>query len=267
MFLMRRRERSRLVQRYKNTHYLKMDFFRAFVNKTFFLTVFGITLFLLLMERTQLHFRTDVVYIYDMLKMQRSYLLLFVFCVIPYGGCFCEDAEKRFFYPELIRGNCKNYVWSKIISSFTSGFLVGFFGVLLFFWIESVKYPVFLSGNYNSFFLEKGMGWLFLVEALVRESLLRGTLCAVTAAFSLCLRNKMFTMTFPMMFYYFFVNYISNWFSFPSYMNLYAVYSIFYEVWGNEWLDFFYAFFFSAVSLVFTGIWAEILMKREVRRR
>lgn len=178
-------------------NYIRMDMNRAFCSKEFFIAVSGIVILLYIIKNTQVRYPSDILYIYDGIKMQRMYLMIFIFCVLPYGACFCEDYEKKFYYPLLIRGRQRNYVWSKILTCFISGCITGSLGILLFLVSLNSQYPWFIEESSamkgllesgGGFFLTQNLPVLFFAEAAIKEGLLMGVLTVCTAFFSLFLK-------------------------------------------------------------------------------
>ncbi len=253
----------------RKTHYLVCDMKRAFLSGNFILAVAGTFVTLLFIAKTQVRFPRDVLYIYDGITMTRMALLVLIFGAIPYGVCFCEDFEHKYVYISVIRGDIKRYTWSKVLTVFISAFTAVAVGKLLFFVVMRLEYPWVLPDNsyYQSLLADVQFGSiiryspiLFFVEGVIRESLLGGVLAVCTAYGSLFFKNRLFVYTFPVMIYYFWINYIELWLKLPGQATICYIFGSFYRVWGREWLDFLYAF---AVGILLAGL-AGILMCRKI---
>ena len=259
----------------KKAHYLAGDMKREFLSGHFILAVAGTVVTLLFIAKTQVRFPQDILYIYDGVTMTRMALLVLVFGTIPYGICFCEDFEHKYIYISVIRGDIKRYVWSKLLAVFISAFAAMALGKLLFFLIMRLEYPWVLPDNsyYQSLLADVRYGSiiryspvLYFLEGIVRESLLGGVLAVCTAYGSLFFKNRLFVYTFPVMIYYFWINYIELWLGLPHQTTICYIFGSFYQIWSREWLDFLYAL---AVGILLAGLSGFLMHKKiteEIRR-
>ncbi|MBS6736369.1 MAG: hypothetical protein KH275_14500 [Clostridiales bacterium] len=49
-------------------------------------------------------------------KYGMLFMLSLVFASFPFSGCFCEDFENKYVYPQIERGNLNKYAISKIMT-------------------------------------------------------------------------------------------------------------------------------------------------------
>jgi hypothetical protein len=259
----------------KKARYFGCDMRRALFSGNFVLAAVGTFVTLVMIAETQVKFPQDVCFIYDGVKMTRMSLLALAFSAVPYGVCFCEDFEHKYIHVSVIRGGIKNYVWSKVFVIFISAWAAMAAGMILFFLFMRLRFPWVSQGNSSYLALladverESVIRYsplLFLVEGAVKESLLGGVLAVCTAYGSLFFKNRLFVYTFPVMFYYLWINYAGIWLRLPEQTELYRIFGIFYRVWRKEWMDFLYAIFVGSLLVCLLGLLISGKITNEIRR-
>lgn len=130
---------------------LKMSFMQLFSSPLFYLSIIGVTIlcFISIWERVSAsETRITVVYCFDIfIGLTMFKKLVVLFAAIPYVSSFCSDWKCQYIKPVVIRTGIKEYIWSKIITCFVSGFLTVFIGLILFIILLSFKMPIFPAEN------------------------------------------------------------------------------------------------------------------------
>lgn len=195
-------------------NYLKMDLYRAIFSWKFIIAYLGVLLSLFL-GCVEIHSLTNVLSVVSSVIFGISLLLCFIFSSLAYGSCFCEDFENNYFRCELIRGNTKKYVLSKVIIILITSILTIIIGLLLFVTILHLFIPwVDLSSSsnfhniveYGKFkFLLKNYYFIFYFVSLASLiGMLAGILSLISAYVSLYISNRLLILTIPSMSLYFF---------------------------------------------------------------
>ena len=123
--------------------YLKMDLYRVFTSAPFWLGVIGVYITMNLMAKVGQP-AIDVISRYKVMKFQSVTIAIFAFSSFAYGNALREDQEHHFWQNEILRGDLKSYIWSKVLSGFLAADITVFAGQLLFFQQDSFWHPLLM---------------------------------------------------------------------------------------------------------------------------
>jgi len=191
-------------------------------------------------------------------------VVILILETLPYGTAFCSDWENRYIRPAIMRSSPIKYALSKVISCFIGALLAGVLGRLLF---AALLLPFVnpVNPSTNSFVLSamnhpQGAQWFLanhhyftwiLIESLERS--LQGGIYATFAIFmSTKITNTFVTLAMPVIAYYMYLN-IANFFGFPNFLFMTAVFEndgIFPD---NLLLGVLYALFYAVLLSVLFG--------------
>lgn len=110
--------------------YLKMDLYRVFTSAPFWLGVIGVYITMNLMAKVGQP-AIDVISRYKVMKFQSVTIAIFAFSSFAYGNALREDQEHHFWQNEILRGDLKSYIWSKVLSGFLAADITVFAGQFL----------------------------------------------------------------------------------------------------------------------------------------
>ena len=245
--------------------YLFLDMKRAVISWKFLIAVLGVTLTFLLLGEKPSDFH-GIINIYQTNIDQIYALLVFVFCILPYGDGLCRDVECRFYQMMIIRGKVRNYAVSKAVSIFMVSTLTMVIGTGLYIFLLRIWYPqaVWLSegyvkGAFSGLILSGSYGfYLFLCS--IKMGFLTGILALVSVAASLYIANRLFALSLPIISFYM-LNYVSQMILYPYSFNW--VFNPLYEVYKDEWTTMAITVL---VTLLFFVMFTYIISRRLQRR-
>lgn len=201
------------------------------------------------------------------------FLLTLIFTTFAFGHCFCEDIEHSYIRFQVIRGNLRLYVISKVIVISLSAVFTMMMGMLLFVlvlrmnfpWIDLAEGTFETLAEYGSFrlFLKNGNYIVYFLFCGIQYGLLAAVLAVTAALFSLLYHDVLFVLSVPLI-----VRYLIQYYSdlLPGYdqLNPNAIYDISYNVWDHDWLSFAYAGGVSVLAIVLLGMAIFQMIKRQV---
>lgn len=183
--------------------------------------------------------------------------LAYTFCILPYALALCEDMEHHYVRYQVIRGNLKKYVFSKVAVIYLSSVAALLLGGCLFVlicrsqvpWIKEGYTDMELMRNtaYGQFFSGKHYG-IYCVIQMLHTSLLAGMLSVSAAFLSLYISNKVMVIALPVCAYQIWVEFAPD-----EYASVY-VFRTTVKLFAHDWQCFFYALFFSLLFTILCGI-------------
>lgn len=187
------------------THYICGDMKRLFQNPWFYIGILGVTAGLFYGQEGRA-LRDSVIASYWMSVSLSGLMILYLFCILPFGMVFCEDLEHQFLRYQIVRGNVVRYVVSKTVLIYLSSVLTMVMGTGIFALLARTKRPWFDETIPTGESLQSGaFGWLIgdghaFLYILIYASvlgLLAGMLSVLAAFLSLFLSNKVMVVALP----------------------------------------------------------------------
>ena len=199
---------------------LRSDFKRMFQGKSLWAAIV-ITAFLILiniMPETGADLGSGSLYYLARVRRGIGALLVAMtaLVVFPYGMSYREDLKNNYIHGLQIRGGLNGYVWSHVLVTALSAFLVVFLGYLLCFGILSVRLPLFrsyeledianraASGTLSGFepFLTTDAPVLYLLSSFGIEAMGYAFMAVFALMVSEKVENAFIVMAAPVMLYY-----------------------------------------------------------------
>ncbi|MCI7813165.1 MAG: hypothetical protein MR543_05725 [Robinsoniella sp.] len=206
----------------KRTKYFWMDLTRMVKGKRTYFAVAGVicALFYSLEERG---LRESVMNTYFMAVTLSGLMLAYLFCIVPYAFVFCEDLEHQYTRYQIIRGNLKKYVFSKVAVIYLSSVATMVLGTVVFVCVCSLKIPwipedieslnIMIQGAYGGL-IEQGHCLIYCLFYALQLGFLAGMISVFCAFISLFLSNKVMVAAMSVCVYQLgFVSYKGRYFS------------------------------------------------------
>lgn len=203
--------------------YLKTDFYRLVRSSQFYIAVGGV-LIVYLISTLQSMETGNVVEMFWIVKFYSFIICLFAASSFAFSNSLLEDVEHKFCDMAVMRGDCKSYVWAKVICCFFASMLAILLGTLIYAVLLRFRLPFFASQDdlmitsmirevdiFGNMVTEGGFIFYFFCSGIM-IGLLGGMLSLVSMWLSLIAKNKMFAICFPVFGYYLSVNYLSDLF-------------------------------------------------------
>lgn len=251
--------------------FLKADFYRLLTSGQFYIGILGIALVYLICGY-QATYLVDVYASYFYNGWFSTAIIIYAFCAVAFSGCFLEDSEHAFWYQIIQRGTIRKYVWSKVIVCFMGAVLVSVLGVLLFSLILRTQIPfvseinpfIDVQREYDKFgFLlyPNRIVWYFLCASAM-NGLLGGIFALLSAYLSLYEKNRIFTISAPVVGFYFLENFFTNNLQLPDTFDIWCIFNSQINLFEKKWMDIVYAI---GVSLVAVVILEKLTQRKIVR--
>lgn len=193
-------------------------------------------------------------------------MLAYIFCAFPYATAFCEDLENQYLRYQLIRGNLKRYILSKVAVIFVSSVVTMVAGTVLFLLLCRTQgawadwqindYAIQLAGCYGRL-VKGGHYMLYCILYSAQLGMLAGIFSVLAAFFSLFIPNKVTVLIIPIMVYQILLGVTGG-----KYLNVY-MFRAYNKLFSHDWQCFLYIFLLSI--LLVTGIAVGIYKKLQVR--
>lgn len=189
-----------------------------------------------------------------------------VFCSGAFAISLCEDFEHRYVYYEVIRGDSKKYLISRVVAVYLSAVLVMLAGTMIFCGICSLRVPwvrvsdsvynLTLNGSYKNCILS-GHYLVYCLLFSLQLGMYMGILAVASSFLSLFTANMGLILSFPILLDQFFIELPSNdILSFTSFSPISARFE-------TDWKSFMYLFFLSAGSVCLLLLGMQIQVKRK----
>ena len=237
-----------------NIHYMRGDIKRLVQNPWFYISILGVTLGLFYGQEGK-PLRDSVIAAYWISISLSGFMVLYVFCILPFGLVFCEDLEHYFFRYQIVRGSVVQYVVSKTILIYLSSVLTMALGTGLFALLASGKRPwfdgkvptgdVFQEGAFG-WLIEDGHVFLFILIYAIVLGFLAGTLSVLTAFISLFISNKVMAVALPVCFLQCWIHFLRN----SKYLSVYS-FHLYTKIFPEDWQCVLLAFVISIVPVCF----------------
>lgn len=186
---------------------LKADLYRALLSLNFIIPII-FTMFVMFISCFGFISNTsDVIYLLGH-ALTGSGSVLFILCIapiLPYGMSFASDMEDKAAHFWIIRSGVKNYAISKFLSSVIAGFLSVSISIVVFTWIMSSFFPLFIqlsTGNSYATLLEYNKPIMYIFAIAAHYSLSAVLFAGGAIAVSAFIPNKFTVIAAPIVIYF-----------------------------------------------------------------
>lgn len=200
----------------KKIRYLRSDRIRLCNSCELYVSIIGATFALFFSLENQNISEYGVLCTYMESVSLSGYVIAFAFCAFPYAAVFCEDLEMKSVRYQIIRGDLKRYVLSKIAVIYISSVIVMVLGSVLFLMICRTQAPwvnlqvddinLFLNANFG-FLIQQKQYMLYCVLYSLHLGLLAGMFSVFSAFCSLYFSNKVTVWILPIVVYQIWLEY------------------------------------------------------------
>lgn len=250
----------------KNENYFLSDIKRLFKSYEIYIAIIGVMLSLFFSLEDNGIQESGVLSTYMLSLALSGRIIAYAFCALPYATVFCEDLENKYVRYQIIRGNLKKYVLSKVMVIYISSVITMVLGTLLFLFICRIQVSwadlqmdslnVELAGNY-AFLISGKHYFLYCLLFSLHLGLLAGIFSVFAAYFSLYISNKVTVLILPVVVYQILLEYSRN--------GIISV-ALFYpynKAFAQDWLYFFVILIVSIfiTVLLMTGIYKKIKIR------
>lgn len=254
-------------------NYIRADLYRAFTSWQVLAAVVGITGCFML-GSVGMYGGSDICQKYYLTFFQSVGTMIYIFGAVACSGYLIEDGEQHFWYHVIGRGGFRRYTISKVFTCMLISILTMVAGVLLFVAIMSTKYPL-LNDNgpaklmlmYSIFSCFVNQKWilLYFVGAATVEGMLSGLLALASMYLSLFVKNRLFVISAPVIFYYFLENTLRDLVVDSDYIELYTIFDSTCSLFDYRWMHLLYILAITLVGSALLGYGIHQKIRREVR--
>lgn len=194
----------------ERTNYFKTDIRRLLKGYELYLAVIGVTAALFFSLEDSGIINNSVMFTYLLSCICSGSLISYIFCAFPYAYALGEDMENKYVRYQLIRGNLKKYVVSKISVIYLSSIVTMVAGSALFLVLVRTQVPwldmwaddgEFFKGGQYSFLITNKHYFGYCLFNAFHMGLLAGTLSVLAAFVSLFVSNKVMVLAVPLLSY------------------------------------------------------------------
>ena len=225
---------------------IKADFLRWFGKKNFIVGFISILIlnYFIVLQNIEGFKESNIINLVFYYMEDPFYIINFIVVASIMGTSYCEEKESGYFTFWIKRCNEKKYIFSKIINSFFSAFLLLASG--MFCWILSLGIMLPWKDNSSDQFqviIEQGVGNLlknghyiqYYIWYCVGVGMMAGVLSTGTFVISLFVKNRTVVIIFGAVLFYLNVSYLQSIAKFFSYWNMEQ---IFYFPYGSHLSDY-----------------------------
>lgn len=251
-----------------------MDLKRAIFSKKFIVSLIGVLGCWCLGAIIDFGWNISVLYVVSAVVYGIPFLLVNIFCAIPYTRGIQEDLENRFVYLLVSRGSMKYYIISKCIVICFSAIMTMILGTFCFVLICRLQLPwvaqddstyklLVLNGGLRVFLLKKQFIIYYFLFAL-QYGMLTAFLSLLSALFSLWIKDKFLILTLPVICYYV-LSFFLNSIFIDNRADLYNIFVATMNIWNNDLLSFLYAIGCGLGSIMIVGIFIKKVLIQKVK--
>ena len=207
-------------KKYFKNNYIVTDFQRVCKSITPIIAIVGVILSrLFALDRMGID--ENVLFLYRFSTDMSGFILCFVFCGFVYASSYADDLQNKYIRYCVIRGNLKNYVFSKTIMIYITSFIVMVAGTFIFSVICSTKVPwineftdieYFTTVNYGNYVVE-GKYSMYILLSSMHMGMVAGMLSNLAAVISIFIKNKVLAYSMPAILYVLLIQYITEYFN------------------------------------------------------
>lgn len=254
--------------------YLQMDFKRAFFSRKFIGSFIGVCGCWCLGAVVDCGWNISVLYVVSAVVYGMPFLLVDIFCTIPYALGIQEDLENRFVFLLVSRGSIKCYIIAKCIIICFSAIIAMILGTFCFVLICRLQLPwvaqndstyelLLLNGGLRIFLLKKQFIIYYFLFAL-QYGMLTAFLSLLSALISLWVKDKFLILTLPVISYYV-ISFFMNSVFIDNRADLYNIFVATMNIWNNDLLSYIYAVGCSIGGITIVGILIKKVLIRKVK--
>lgn len=200
-------------------HYLLADLKRLIKGYEIYAAVIGVAICLIFSLENKGLANNSVLTTYIMSTEMSGVMIAYVFCAFPVATFFCDDLENGYIRYQVIRGNLKNYMLSKVATMYITSIIIMVLGTILFLGIYKTQAPwvdwelgdldVELTGAYAGL-LRGGHYFLYCILYALQLGLLAGVLSVFAALLSLFITNRVTVLVLPVLVYQILLEYAGS---------------------------------------------------------
>lgn len=199
-----------------------------------------------------------------------TFLIVIMFCSLPYASGLCEDLENNYYRSELVRNKLGVMILSKVIVIFSSAVITMFIGSLIFTFLLGLRYEwgvLEYKADYLldiSDMIKNNQLVLYVAVTAYKVGTLFGVLALLSTAISLFIRNKLIIYAAPAVVWYLIVDLSGKFPDKPPYLDIYYIFSPYYNIWNNEWLTLLWSNIVALILAFFLTVFIYIRFKRMI---
>lgn len=188
--------------------YFCMDMRRLLKSGTWIVSIIGVAVCLFFSLETKGFVNENVLSTYFVSTTLSGVLITYVFSAFSYAAVFSEDIEHKYLQYMLIRGNLRDYVFSKISVIYISSVLTMVLGTFFFLMLCRMRMPwvnleidklgILVEGTYGSL-IEGGHYLGYCMLYALHMGILAGTLSIAAAFCSIFISNRMMIFVIPIL--------------------------------------------------------------------
>lgn len=245
------------------------NFIRCFKGYRFILGILGVIgVFMLSLLDYKTEIRVINVFVDSFQTI--TFLIAIMFCSLPYAASLCEDLENNYYRPELTRHKLGIMILSKAVVIFFSAVLTMFIGSLIFAFLLGIRYKWDILEGYADFLVDisdmikNNQLVLYVAVMAYKIGTLYGVLALLSTAISLFVKNKLIVYAAPAIIWYLIVDLSGKFPNKPMYLDIYIIFSLYDNVWNNEWLTLLWSNLVAIILALFLTVFIYIRFKRMI---
>lgn len=257
----------------KRQAYLRTEIRRLLYKKEFYFSVMGIVFILFLSGNNGMGDMGDSVLSAVLLSAyDAGFLITFSLAAIPYAAIFTDELECNYARYLVIRGNLRNYVFSKMFVIFISSMLTMGIGITCFALCCSLGLPwadegvleyIVPFGGYR-FFLANGRYPIWFLLYGIQWGILAGILSMAAAFCSLFLSNRLLVYSVPVLLYQILIEFGADSFRRISAFDPRVVFDARYNIWNSDIKMVTWAFMTGGAAWLLLSFAGMLQLKRRI---
>ena len=248
---------------------IRNNFIRCFKGYRFILGILGVIgvfLFSILDYGNEIR----VIHVFVDSFLSITFLIVIMFCSLPYAASLYEDLENNYYRPELARHKLGIMILSKAVVIFFSAVITMFIGSLIFTFLLGLRYKWGILEGYADFLVDisdmikNNQLVLYVAVTAYKIGTLYGVLALLSTLISLFVKNKLIVYAAPAIIWYLIVDLSGKLPDKPPYLDIYIIFSPYDNVWNNEWLTLLWSNFVALILALFLTVFIYIRFKRMI---
>lgn len=255
---------------------LKKGYFRADIERSifdirFFLAIIVEICLMYIASYEIMQWRNNVMIVMYFVTNSTPFLVAYMIAAFPYSGSFAEDIEYKYYYVQLVRGDIRKYVFSKVMSIFLSTCFVMAISIWFFSLLLHIRYPWFITGDdiYRTLIedgsfktlLKREYFMLYYFCIGMQKGLFAGLLALLATIASLFYSNQLFSLTIPGLSWYV-LDVLAIKFDLPEYIRLPYIFSQNNNLGGNNIISIGVMFIVAGIGIAILKIIIQKIFER-----